>query len=145
MAQVSRRRLHPNTEEKIYNTFWEAISQLKSEQEISLFLNDLLSPTEKVMLAKRLAIAALLTKGYTYVDIKDLLKVSQETISKVSLSLNINTGYQLAINKIAKSEATRAFWQDIGSAVYRMSSPGKAFMAEGAIRHKLGHRKKTLV
>ena len=145
MTQVSKRKLHPSTEEKIYNTFWEAISQLKSEKEIRLFLNDLLSPTEKTMLAKRLAIAALIMKGYTYDDIKDLLKVSQETIAKVSLSVRANSGYQVAIGKIAKSEAVKEFWQDIGSLVYRMNSPGKVFMAEGAIKHKLGHRKKTLV
>ncbi|MDO8487105.1 MAG: YerC/YecD family TrpR-related protein, partial [Candidatus Curtissbacteria bacterium] len=132
-------------EDKIFQTFWEAIAKLQNQKEIQMFLHDLLSPTERTMLAKRLAIAALLLKGHTYESVMDILKVSNPTVAKVSLTLNLNPGYKIVINKIAKSEATREFWQDIGSAMYRISSPGKAFMPEGAIKHKLGHKKKTLV
>lgn len=145
MSQVSRRKLHKSVEEKIYNTLWEAVAKLNSDEEIKLFLNDLLSPTERTMIAKRLAIASLLAKGHTYDVIKDLLKVSQETVAKVSIAMSQSSGYISTINKIAKSEATREFWKDIESALYRISSPGKVFMPENAIKYKLGHKKKTLV
>lgn len=142
---MSRKVLNKKIEEQIYQTFWEALSKLNAQEEIQVFLNDLLSPIERTMLAKRLAIAALLSKNYTYESIMDTLKVSNNTVAKVSIILNNNPGYKVAIGKIAKSEATREFWQDIESALYRISSPGKVFIDKGAIKHKLGHKKKTLV
>lgn len=145
MSQVSRRKVQLSIENKIYNTLFEAIAKLRSEKEIQEFLNDLLSPTERIMVAKRLAIAALLLKGYQYETISDILKVSSTTIGKVSIALSVNKGYKIAIQKVADSEATRAFWQDVQSLVYRLSSPGKVFMPEGAIKYKLGHEKKTLL
>lgn len=132
-------------EGQIYETLWEAISQLKDKNDIQIFLNDLLSPVERIVLAKRLAIAVLLLKSTDYETIKNLLKVSGETISKVSIILKMNGGYKLAINKIALTEAGREFWQDIESLIYRLGTPRKAFLPEEVIKYRLGHKKKTLV
>lgn len=145
MSIVSRRKVSTKIESQINQTFWEAISKLTSTEEVVLFLNDLLSPTEKIVLAKRLAIAVLLNRGYGYESIMEIVKVSDGTIAKVAMVLKNDSGYKIAISKIAKSETSRAFWQDIESALYRISSPGKVFMDEGAINYKLGHKKKTLV
>ncbi len=125
-------------------TLLEAISKLKSKEEITLFINDLLSPVERVMLAKRLAVAVLLTKGYDYKTIKDTVKVSQETISKVSITLNANIGYKLTIAKIAKSEANREFWEEIFRLHHRMATRD-TFAPEPLLKKKLGHKKQTLV
>ena len=144
MPLVSRRVLSKNTEEKIYHTLWEAISKLKSKEEIRLFLNDLLSPIERIMIAKRLAVAVLLTKGYSYLSIKDMVKVSQETIAKVSITLNNNSGYKLTINKIAESEATKEFWEEIIRLAHRIGTRD-TLAPEDLIKNKLGHKKKTLV
>ena len=89
----------------MYETLFEAIKHLRSKEEIQLFLTDLLSPTERTMLAKRLAIAALLMRAYEYESIMNMLKVSSATISKVALVLNHNQGYKNTINKIARSES----------------------------------------
>ncbi len=57
------------------------------------------------MLAKRFAIALLLIKGYNYEAIKEILKVSQETIARVNLSLNYRgDGYRKVINEILVNE-----------------------------------------
>jgi len=145
MPQVSKRKVNQDIETKMYETLWQAISNLKSASDIQTFLDDLLSPTEKTMLAKRLAIAALLLRKYDYQAIMDLLKVSSATVSKVVLTLNLKNGYKIAINKIARSEATREFWKDIENLVFRMSSPGKVFLPEEVVKAKLGHRRKTLL
>lgn len=71
MSIVSRRKVSDRIENQINQTFWEAISKLTSKEEVTLFLNDLLSPTEKIVLAKRLAIAVLLSKGYGYESIPE--------------------------------------------------------------------------
>lgn len=145
MTQVSRRVLNKQVAEQIFETLWEAISQVRDKQEIQIFLNDLLTPTERIMIAKRLAIAVLLLKQHDYETIKDFLKVSGETISKISLILKMNQGFKLAINKVIKTEAGRQFWQDIENLLYRLSAPGKVFLPEEVIKYKLGHKKKTLV
>lgn len=145
MTQVSRRVLHKQVEEQIFETLWEAISQVRDKKDVQIFLNDLLTPTEKVMLAKRLAIAVLLLKQRNYQTIKDFLKVSGETISKISLILKMNKGFKLAINKVVRTEAGRQFWQEIENLLYRFSAPGKVFLPEETVKYKLGHRKKTLV
>ena len=145
MSQVSRRILNKQVEEKVFETLWEAISQVRDKKEIQSFLGDLLSPTERVMIAKRLAIAVLLLKGRSYETIKDFLKVSTETVAKISIILKINNGYKIAINKVIRTEAGRQFWQDIEDLLYRLSSPGKVFLPEEVVKYKLGHRKKTLV
>src|SRR3990167_3793320 len=132
----------------MFETLWEAISQVRDKDDVQIFLNDLLSPIERVMIAKRLAIAALLLKGNSYETIKDFLKVSKvstETVAKISLILKMNKGYQLAINKLIRTEAGKQFWQEIENLLYRLSSPGKVFLPEEAVKYKLGHKKKTLV
>ncbi|MBI2599217.1 hypothetical protein HYW40_03290, partial [Candidatus Curtissbacteria bacterium] len=124
MPLVSKRKLSKNIEERMFETLWEAISKLNSKQDIQSFLADLLSPVEIQMIAKRMAIAALLARGYGYESIQDIIKVSDATVAKVSRALNNNPGYKIAINKIARSEATQEFWHDIENLVYRLSSPG---------------------
>jgi|SRR3989344_1541850 len=145
MPLVSRRKLYKEIETRMYETFWEAISKVKSKSEVQSFLSDLLSPVERTMIAKRLAIAALLLRGHGYENIKDLLKVSGATIAKVSAVINTNTGYKMVVNKIATSESTREFWQDVENLLYRMSAPGRVFLPEETVKYKLKHKRKTLV
>lgn len=145
MSRVSKRILNKTVEDQIFETLWESLSQIHDKDDIQLFLNDLLFPVERIMVAKRLAIAILLLKGKSYETIIDFLKVSNETISKISLILKSNNGYRVALNKLIKSDAGRQFWQDIENILYRFSSPGKVFLDEAVVKYRLGHKKKTLV
>lgn len=145
MTQVSRKKVHKDVEEKMFETLWEAISALKSKEEIKNFINDLLSPPEKTMIAKRLAIAALLMRNLKYESIKDMLKVSQTTVSKVSITMKENVGYQNAINKIARSQAGKEFWRDVENLMLRMGIAKYTFAPDEQIKAVLKHKKKTLV
>ena len=112
---------------------------------MQLFLQDILSPTEKIMIAKRLAIASLLSKNYDYEAIKNLLKVSQGTIAKVALTLKFNKGYKIVIDKIQRSEAMKEFWQSIERIGQRLVSRQHYTSPEEVLKKKLGHESKTLV
>lgn len=109
MAQVSRNILSKKVEQRIYEIFVEVIASVDKPEEIEYFLNDLLSPTEKVMLGKRLAIAYLLLKSYDQRSICNILKVSLSTVSRVSNNLQIKgQGYKGVINKVfAKEKLTQ--------------------------------------
>ncbi len=113
MAQVSRRFLHKDVEQRILDLFWVSLSLLPTKDKVSVFLEDLLSPTEKLMLSKRLAIAFMLLKGYDYPSINDKLKVSDPTIWNVKMNLSYRgKGYRMVIEEIMKKEKWDKFWED---------------------------------
>ncbi len=48
-------------------------------------MNDIISPPEQIMVAKRIAIIYLLTKGVNQAAIAEYLRVSKSTVAKFSL------------------------------------------------------------
>lgn len=114
MSQVSKYPIHKKVEERMFEIFKSTISSLKNKQEIEDFLEDFLSPVEKIMLSKRLAIALLLAKNYTYPSIANILRVTPSTIAMVSLRLRYSgKGYKRMVERILSAEKRDDFWQKI--------------------------------
>ncbi len=114
MSQVSKYPISKKVAERIFEVFAKTLIGLRDKPEVDSFISDLFSPTEKIMFSKRIAIAFLLTKGYQYREISNILKVSLTTIGSVSLSLKYGKGgYDRIINKIAKEERLEEFFKDI--------------------------------
>lgn len=61
---------------------------IEDRPEAISFLKDLLTPTEIRMIAKRLQIADMLSKGYKYEDIHNFVRVTKQTITSVNNKLN---------------------------------------------------------
>ncbi len=97
MTQVSRMPLRKEIEARVYEVLLESIAAARTRQTVGKLLEDLLSPTERLMLAKRLSIALLLIKKYDQRTIARVLKVGLETVSKVSRTLQSNRGGYLAV------------------------------------------------
>jgi len=102
MSQVSRNKLDLKTQNNLLKNFLLVISKLNKEEQAKLFLDDLLTRTEKIVLAKRLAIALMLESGKSYDEIKDLLKVSSSTIGLVNNQLNNGFGYKLVLKGLLR-------------------------------------------
>lgn len=118
MTQVSKRIVAKVVEERIQEVFSRVISDLHDPIEINEFLDDFLSPPEKIMLAKRLSIALMLAKGYGYEIITGILKVTPPTIASVNINLKYKgKGYKKIIGKILKEEKWNKFWQDISNII----------------------------
>lgn len=114
MAQVSKFPVSRDVSDRISEVFQMTISSLSSKEDIEEFFEEFLSPVEKIMLAKRLSIAVLLAKGYTYPSIASVLRVTPSTIASVSLALKYKgKGYQKAVGKILANEKMSDFWQKI--------------------------------
>ena len=143
MPQISRRPLDRETANRLFESFFRTIGLL-NRQDAELFLDDLLTRTERVMLAKRLAISILLDVGKTYQHIKELLNVSQSTITVVGKTLELSGGYRRAIEKLKKSERWKEFWQELERLHFRNVSAKYTFAEEDEVKRRLGHRKKTL-
>ncbi|MBI2310055.1 hypothetical protein HYU89_04095 [Candidatus Collierbacteria bacterium] len=105
MPQISKRFVKPAVKEKIDNLFIECIAECRNQNEAANFINVLLTKTEKTVIAKRVAIALMLTKGYTATDIDEKLKVSLATVYTVKYWLEEKGSEINAIlTKIAKRD-----------------------------------------
>ena len=126
MPHVSRFPLKNEVKREITKSLWWILAKFGKQEEIERFLGELLTPTEKTMLAKRLAIAAMLTKGYSYKDIGDVLKVSPTTVLNIKNWLERGgEGYKMAIKKLAEREVMDNFWKEVGEILKWMAGPGK--------------------
>ena len=114
MSQVSRKYLPPKVSGQIFEMFISTLSSLSSRDAGSSFVEDLLSPTEQIMLGKRLAIAYMIKKGYSQRSIVGTLKVGLSTVNKISLTLKgKNNGYQLVVDRMLRVEKIRSFFDKI--------------------------------
>lgn len=121
MTQVSKNPLSPKIKRDIEEAFWWILANLQKEEEVKNFLNDFLSPTERVMLVKRLAIAVLLLRGYTYKNIREVLKVSYPTINHIQRWLSgggrpglpAGRGYRMVFEKLNNKERFEEFYASV--------------------------------
>ncbi|MBI2074947.1 MAG: hypothetical protein HYT83_03880 [Candidatus Levybacteria bacterium] len=114
MTQVSKYPIHKDVEKRMAEILENTIASLSNSEDIKDFLDDFLSPVEKIMLAKRLSIAVLLAKGYQYPAIRQILRVTPSTIAGVSINLRYaGKGYKKMVKKILADDKNREFWQKI--------------------------------
>jgi uncharacterized protein YerC len=116
MTMVSKYKLRPEVWDRIFNLFSESLLSIKDKNKFDLFLNDFLSPTEKIMLAKRFAMAVLLAKGNNYEEIKRILHVASATIAKMNIHIKYTEkGINETIQNVLKKDNTKAIWEEIQS------------------------------
>jgi|SRR3989344_765306 len=139
MTKVSKRLIDKNLEDRMFEVFTKTLIDLKNPEDVQNFLNDLLSPIERVMLVKRLAIAILLTKGYTYETIDNILKVSHPTIMNISLRLKYgsNNGYNKVIDNFLKVQKREELFDKIDEVFLELSGPKRI----GSIAHERKSKK----
>ncbi|OGG53546.1 hypothetical protein A3H16_02140 [Candidatus Kaiserbacteria bacterium RIFCSPLOWO2_12_FULL_53_8] len=82
MTHVSKRRMEPGTERKIVDTFMHALFAASIPRGKAR-VHALLTPTERIMLAKRLAIITMLDRDHSYYRIAQTLNVSVSTIRRL--------------------------------------------------------------
>lgn len=124
MGRISKRRIDPEIEERIFEIFWDYLATLRDLKDIHEFLISLLSFTEQVMIAKRLAIAVLLARGYNYEEIDQTLKVSKSTVGTVHKQILIGApGYKKAVDRILKKEKFENLWNILEEMPLKLSSP----------------------
>lgn len=105
MTQVSRYPISKDVYDRCWEIFTKTLIGIKNSQDVDEIVSDLLTPTERIMLTKRLAIAFLLTQGYEYREVEKILHVSFQTIAMVNNALRYgNNGYKKAVNRILKDE-----------------------------------------
>lgn len=114
MSQISQRKMDDTIQAMMFEMFLGSFSKCTDQSEVASYLGDILTETEAVVLAKRLAIALMLTKGYNYNQICDFLKVTPPTISKVKTWLSMKgDGFRGVLAKVIEDPETEKFWEGL--------------------------------
>ena len=101
MPHVSSQKLNKQNLNKLYSEFGKAFEHAVRNSKTKFFLGDLLTKTEKIMLAKRFAVICLLSEGVPVFYIAESLKMSYSTIFRMSLKYDIGK-YADIVNLIKK-------------------------------------------
>lgn len=105
MAQVSTQFVHPDVLQKLQSLLVDCVNRCSSGKLAADFIEDLLTDTEKVMIAKRIGIALMLMKHIGVREISETLKVSFPTIYKVKTWMIVRGhGYRSLLESILKRD-----------------------------------------
>jgi len=102
MPHISSKKLKSEHLQKLYNEFSIALEKSARKSWIKFFLNDFLTRTEKIMLAKRFAVIYLLSKDVPTSYIAEALCMSPATISR--MSIKYDTGRYSSLLKTIKND-----------------------------------------
>ncbi|MCR4276674.1 MAG: Trp family transcriptional regulator [Candidatus Roizmanbacteria bacterium] len=122
MVRNSRFTLSDDLLEKLFDLLFEVIGNKSSKDEFRKIFVDLLTPAERIMLAKRVAIIYLLIKKIEYYNICDRLKVSPSTVAKYALLMEKSEGIVPTFKQIVKIDKVKIFLEEIFNNIF---APGK--------------------
>ncbi len=108
------------------DALYTAAGTVRGRAAMKLFLRDLLTPSERIMLGRRILIARRLMAQHSYDDIATDMKVGHDTIHRIHRWLRDQLpGYEQAIKEMEKEfEKRRLKYEDkklyATSALYRL-------------------------
>ena len=95
---------HMETLDMLYT----AAGSMQGRDAMKTFLKELLTPSEKIMLGRRIWIARLLLQGYTPSEVGEKLQVGPNTVWRVEKWLNAQMpGYKQAIRNLEQEMSDR--------------------------------------
>lgn len=93
------------------DALYTAASVVKGRADMKMFLRDLLTESERIMLGRRILIARMLLAGCTHRYISDGMSVGMDTVSKVHAWLDDTLpGYEVAIRGMSR-EFDQRYWK----------------------------------
>ena len=142
MVRNSKALLSHEILNKLFDLFFEVVGKKASKDEFKKTMVDLLTPAERIMLAKRVAIVYLLLQKIDYRNICEVLKVSATTVAKYTLLIEKSEGLVPTFKKIIKVESVGIFLYELFNALFPPGSYGTNW--KSAWQRKIDlERKKT--
>ena len=124
MPHVSKQKLDKETLNQISERLITIIIKLQNKDEASAFLEDLLTKTERIMLAKRLAITIMLERGYPFQVISQSLKVSEATISVMRDRIDRGgRGFKNILEKLEKDRSIEKLLKILDTIISAFAMP----------------------
>jgi len=114
MTKVSKLPLRKDVLGRIFELFIETIVGIHNKKISESFIHEFFTPTERTMFAKRLAACVLLTKGQSYREISNMLRMSPVTITKLSYWVkHEGKGINLVVKQILKKQSKEILIDEI--------------------------------
>jgi len=104
MPQISQRKLKNGLENKLFDIYFQIVCSVQNQKDFSSVFLDLFSATERLMIAKRIAIMLLIIKDIDYRSICKVLKVSITTVCKYRMLIDHNQAIKQKLTHIQQNE-----------------------------------------
>ena len=131
MPHVSRKKVDKKVLNEILDFLVIVLTGVNEEKEMRKLLDAFLTPTEKIMLAKRLGVAYMLKEKIPFDEISGTLSVTRPTVDKIRIWLKIEeSGYELALRVLRKTKNLEAFKQIFKDVLKKMAKPYSGFMKD---------------
>ncbi|HUV72511.1 MAG TPA: YerC/YecD family TrpR-related protein [Clostridia bacterium] len=98
--RLSSQKLNPSFEKEAQELLFQIVTDVKGKEEVVQLLTGILTESELISVAKRVATAKFLDEGLSYAEIREKLKISSATISQIQNQIQENPGFQIALEKI---------------------------------------------
>ena len=126
MPKVSQNPISKDTERKIFEALIRTFTKITDTEILKSFIDDLLTPTEKVMIAKRLMVAILLQRGHAPGAICSILKMSKTTVNDIRKDLQKHgQGYKAVFRKFFVESGVGKFIGSVENWLDSLSLPVK--------------------
>ncbi|OGG01901.1 hypothetical protein A2Z33_01520 [Candidatus Gottesmanbacteria bacterium RBG_16_52_11] len=114
MSQVSNYPVNKDIFYEIRDEFLWVLADLRNADDVKAFYSDFFTKTERIMFAKRLAIAFMIRQGMKYDDIRRVLHVSTSTISAVAAWMEKGgDGVKRVIDRLSAEHKMLQFWKKV--------------------------------
>lgn len=110
MPHISKRKLSLKAEKALITNLNSVLTRIGDSQEMVGFIHALLTPTEELMIAKRLALIILIEEGMNDSQIADTLHVTRITVAKMRYFYESRgKGFQIALKKLHEQKQFKNF------------------------------------
>jgi uncharacterized protein YerC len=111
MPHVSKKKLDEEVLDKLFRKLVATLDRAQGKRKLINVLEELLTDTEKVMLAKRLAVVLMLFGETPQHRISEILLVSPSTVSRLALQIEFGEYESLKlISKKEKADLEKIAW-----------------------------------
>jgi len=120
MPRVSERKLDPAIQDKSLKLLYHTIGELDSQTSRKV-LKALLTPEERLMLAKRISAILMISAGYNYKQLDKVLRLVPVTTLKIKKQIKANQKiFRDLLSSLNKQETVRGFYREVKE---RVSTP----------------------
>lgn len=126
---------------EIYDIFFQTLTKQRSKQSLEAVVQGILSKSEKLMIAKRVAILYLYNKTVPVGDIATTLKVSKATVYKFTTILEKNERLHNTLLSIANEKKLIDVFVEVVNDLHGVGTPTANWSRARTVKNKLERKK----
>jgi len=113
MVRVSQRYIQETKLKRIFDLFFEVIINIKNKKQAEKIISEILTSSEKIMVAKRITCIYLLLKEIPLIEIAEAIKMSSSTVFYFKEKYEQAKETREILSTILAKEEIKNFFEDI--------------------------------